>query len=439
MRPNRDRERLEWTLAARTFAGTRAEVLAQLDVFIDSLVGCRLWIAGGGSPEQGPRGPESRGWPSAGVISFCVAVLGLAATAWAQPAAQEAPKTPPPDPPALTVALGLETYYQYNWNRPFDGVTLLRAYDTRDNSFSLQQASLIFESAPDVAAGRRFGGRLDLQFGQATETAQGNPANEPRPDVYRHIWQAYGTYVFPVGRGLTVDVGKFASNLGYETNYAKDNNQFSRAYLFNFLPFYHTGARLTLPVSDTVTVMYALTNGVQQTEDVNDFKSHHVTAIVKPRPWITWTASFYQGREQAATDGRFRVLDSYVSLSLGPAVSLGADVNYTTSQVHESDPTTSLQGTSLYARWQASAPLALSARFERLDDEGLFAGLEQHLHSLTATVEHLLADGFLLRGEWRRDWSDRDFFTTSTSDRRRHQHTATVGAVWWFGSKAGTW
>ena len=82
-----------------------------------------------------------------------------------------------------------------------------------------------------------------LQFGQATETVQGSAANEPRPDVMRHIWQAYGTYVFPVGQGLQMDFGKFASNLGYETNYAKDNNQFSRAYLFNFLPFYHSGFR----------------------------------------------------------------------------------------------------------------------------------------------------------------------------------------------------
>ena len=90
--------------------------------------------------------------------------------------------------------------------------------------------------------------------------------------------------MFPVGRGLQADFGKFASMLGYETNYAKDNNDFSRAYLFNFLPFYHSGLRLTLPVNDKVTVMYMLTNGIQQTEDFNNFKSNHVAAIVKPAP-----------------------------------------------------------------------------------------------------------------------------------------------------------
>ena len=51
----------------------------------------------------------------------------------------------------------LEGYYQYNWNRPPDRVNLLRAYDTRANTFGIQQAALVVESAPDVEAGRRYG------------------------------------------------------------------------------------------------------------------------------------------------------------------------------------------------------------------------------------------------------------------------------------------
>src|SRR6187431_2766875 len=189
-----------------------------------------------------------------------------------------AAQTPPP-PTALatddsiwsriTFGATFEGYYQYNWNEPDDRVIPLRAYDTRSNSFSIQQAALVVDTPPDPAKGHRAGMRIDLQFGQATEALQGSAANEPRPDVYRHVWQAYGTYVFPVGRGLQADFGKFASNLGYETNYAKDNINFSRAYLFNFLPFYHSGVRLSVPVNDKFTVMYMLTNGVQQTEDFN--------------------------------------------------------------------------------------------------------------------------------------------------------------------------
>jgi Putative beta-barrel porin-2, OmpL-like. bbp2 len=340
----------------------------------------------------------------------------------------------------------LEGYYEYNWNRPPDRSIILRAYDTRSNVFGLQQAALVVDAAPDVAASRRYGLRVDLQFGQATETVQGSPANEPRPDVYRNVWQAFGSYVFPVGRGLSADFGKFASNLGYETNYAKDNNQFSRAYLFNFLPFYHSGVRLSLPVSDRVTVMYVLTNGIQQTEDFNDFKSNHFAAIVKPHEKVTWTTSYYFGQEQpdggapAGPDGFFRVFDSYATVAVTPELSVGADVNFVTNQVDDTSPSVSLQGLGFYGRYQATAPAALSVRYERLDDEGLFGGIDQVLQEFTATAEYKAADGFLVRAEFRRDWSNASFFPgPEPGEVRPHQNTLLVGLVFTVGNKAGAW
>jgi hypothetical protein len=363
-----------------------------------------------------------------------------------QPAAQTGSQE---SNPFANVKFGVafEGYYQYNWNRPPDRVLLLRAYDTRSNMFTIQQAALVVESAPNVDAGRRFGARVDLQFGEATETVQGGPANEPRPDAFRHIWQAYGTYVFPVGRGLQTDFGKFASMLGYETNYAKDDQAFSRAYLFNFLPFYHSGLRVTLPASDKVTLLYMLTNGIQQTEDFNDFKSSHVAAIVKPIAPLTWTVNYYFGQEQSdggepgGPDGWFRVFDTYVTYTATPALTLGLDVNYTTNEVESSDPSLSLQGVGAYARYQVTSPFALGLRYERVDDEGLFGGIDQVLQEVTLTAEYKFTDGFLLRTEFRRDWSNEPFFPgrLGADDLRDHQNTLLIGGVWWFGNKQGAW
>jgi hypothetical protein len=100
-----------------------------------------------------------------------------------------------------TINVALDTYYAYNFNHPVGRVNLLRAYDVLSNEISLSQASVVLERPPDAAAGRRWGARLDLQFGQATDTLQGNPANEPRPQIYRNIFQAYGTYIVPIGKG----------------------------------------------------------------------------------------------------------------------------------------------------------------------------------------------------------------------------------------------
>lgn len=346
----------------------------------------------------------------------------------------------------ITFGTTLEGFYQYNFNEPADRINVLRAYDSRANSFSIQQAAVVIDAAPKVDAGRRFGVRLDLQFGQATEAVQGSAANEPRPEVYRNVWQAYGTYVFPVGRGLQVDFGKFASSLGYETNYAKDNQAFSRAYLFNFLPYYHSGVRTSLPLSDKVTVLYMLTNGIQQTEDFNDFKSHHVSVVLKPTSTITATGNFFSGQEQPdggepdGPDGRFRVLDAYVTYTATPALTLGLDVNHTTNEVNQADDALALTGVGAYARYQLTPAGAVGVRYERLDDEGLFGGIDQVLHEVTLTGEYKFADGFLVRGEFRRDWSSEDFFPAPTSDTpRAHQNTVLVGLVWWIGNKQGAW
>ena len=128
-----------------------------------------------------------------------------------------------------TLNFGLDEYYGYNFNRPVGRVNALRAYDVLSNNISLNQASMVFERAPDAGVGRPFGVRIDLQFGQATDTLQGNPANEPRPQIYRNIFQAYGTYVAPLGSGLTLDVGKWGSSIGIEGNYTKDQTNYSRA------------------------------------------------------------------------------------------------------------------------------------------------------------------------------------------------------------------
>ncbi|MGA8743956.1 MAG: outer membrane beta-barrel protein, partial [Terracidiphilus sp.] len=142
------------------------------------------------------------------------------------PAAGLRPET---RPGGATLNLYFDGYFENNFNNPTGRVNDLRAYDVLSRVFSINQTDLIVALDPDVQGGRRYGMRVDLQFGQATETLQGNPVNEPRPDIYRNIFQAYGTYVIPEGSGLNFDFGKWASSLGIEGNYTKDQMNYSRS------------------------------------------------------------------------------------------------------------------------------------------------------------------------------------------------------------------
>lgn len=404
-----------------------------------------------------------------------------AASAAAAPAppAQSAPSPEAPAAASTQVAAELlhgvtinglfDGYYEYNTNSPAGRVNSLRAYDVSSNSFSINQAVLIVESAADLSAGKRFGLRVDLQYGQATETLQGNPANELRADVYRNLYQAYGTYIFPIGRGLTVDFGKWGSTLGIEGNYTKDQLNYSRAFWYNYLPFYHTGFRAKYPVNDQLAVNLWITNGTQQTEDVNGYKDQLLGLVLTPTPSMTWTLNYYRGQEhpdvaylqapgpgqqglpnQQGTavlplanppDGKLQIGDTYLSWQATKALILAAEADYAEERLYSYSPAKHVAGGALYAGYQLTPEFSMATRAEYLADAGgLFSGTVQYLREGTLTFDYRPASGFLLRTEYRRDWSNRQYFpgheqgTLETT-----QATIGVGMVWWFGQKEGSW
>jgi Putative beta-barrel porin-2, OmpL-like. bbp2 len=365
----------------------------------------------------------------------------------------------------LTISGTVDGYYSYNFNKPIGRISLLRAYDVMSNSFSLNQAVLSIERAPNVDAGRRFGFRADLMYGQATETLQGSPANEPRPQVYRPLFQVYGTYVFAVGKGLTVDFGKFAGVLGLEGNYTKDQMNYSRSYFFNYLPFYHMGFRTSYAFNDKVSATYWLVNGSQQTEDFNGFKSQAVILNFKPVKSVFWNVNYYTGIEGRdlvpdlnpafallptqpglstsevvpAPNGRTHIIDSYVTWTPTEKLTLAAEGDYVINRVTDTSAPSRVTGGAAYARYQFTPKVAAAGRFEYLSDRGgLFSGTTQALKETTITLDYKLAEGFLLRSEWRRDFSNQPFFLTSAAGvLKKEQNTATLGLIWWFGKEGG--
>ena len=367
--------------------------------------------------------------------------------------------------------LALDGYYDYNFNAPIGRVNLLRAYDVLSNNFSLNQANVVFERAPNPSEGRRWGARLDLQFGQATDTLQGNPSNEPRPDIYRNIFQAYGTYIVPVGNGLTVDFGKWSSSLGIEGNYTKDQINYSRAFFFDFLPFYHMGIRASYPVNSQLTLNYWVVNGTNQAEATNGFKDQLFGFTARPHKTVNWTMNYYFGQEHPdrvavsptspipvqpglsfepiipAPNGRTHIFDSYVTWQAAPKLTFALEGDYEIERLwRNSAPGRSsapdhVDGGAGYVRYEFTPKVALGARAEYLSDRGgLFSGLTQALKENTVTFDYKLFDGFLMRYEWRRDFSNQPSFLTSTANvLSKDQTTATVGLVWWWGRKEGPW
>jgi hypothetical protein len=238
-----------------------------------------------------------------------------------------------------------------------------------------------------------------------------------------------------VGTGLTVDFGKWASALGIETNYTKDQLNYSRSYWFNFLPFYHFGFRSSYDITKKVNLSYWLVNGVQQSEDFNNFKSQAILWNVKPTEHTSFNVNFYSGIEDRFPPRRHTsIFDSYINWS-GRKVTLAAEGDYVRIGAGR------VWGGAGYAAYQWAKHWRTAMRAEYLSDfYGLFSGVSQSLKEGTVSLDYRIADGALLRWEWRTDFSNQPFFlTVEPGVLKRQQSTIGLGMVWWFGPKQGAW
>ena len=373
-------------------------------------------------------------------------------------------------PGGATLNYLLDTYYEFNFNQPPGRVNYLRAYDVLSNEFSINQAAVVLDWQPDLTQHRRYGVRVDLQFGQATETLQGNPANEPRPEIYRNIFQAYGSYIVPVGHGIDVDFGKWSSSLGIEGNYTRDQINYTRSYYFNFLPFYHSGIRTSYAITNKLTANYWIDNGTNQSEPTNGYKDELFGYVLTPVKPVSWTFNYYNGQEHADTvaatncpvpvqpglcfaplspapNGKIHIFDSYATWKATPKLTFSGEGDYVIERLWanaapgESSAPSHVDGGAAYAQYQIIPRGALAARAEYLSDRGgLFSNETQALKEVTGTYKYSLSDNFDAFLEYRRDWSNRLYFITDNpAAPSSHQDTALLGLVWWYGGKQGSW
>jgi hypothetical protein len=227
------------------------------------------------------------------------------------------------------------------------------------------------------------------------------------------------------------------------------------------------GFRTSYPVSDKVSVGYMLINGIQQTEDLNEFKSQHFQLALTPSAKVSWTINYYVGQEQRdlvpvlnpeipsiptqpglsvtpirpAPDGRSHVFDTYASINLTDKLTLVGEFDDVISRVFKTAPPQRLIGGAAYLKYQFTPKVHFGQRYVRLNDKsGLFSGVSQNLNDLTSTLAIRPGEGFEMRFEYRRDFSNVPFFLTrQPGELKKYQDTVTLALLWWFGGKQGSW
>ncbi len=334
----------------------------------------------------------------------------------------------------------VDGYYSYN-NNKVDMFTQGRAFDVRHNAFSLQMAKIAFERKNSKDSPLGF--RVDLAVGETVDRII-SVSDSSRNDATKHVLQAYASYVAPVGNGLTLDFGKFYTPVGAEVVDTKDNFNYSRAWLFTYGPYYHTGLRAKYAVNDKVAISGFLVNGWDNLFENNVSRNAGKTVGFQigltPNKKFALTQTYLAGPEAplanvpdvSKVDNWRHVADTVATVFVNDKFTLMGNFVYG-SDGDNNGVRGKWTGFAGYFKYAFNDRLAFSPRFEVFNDkDGLRTGVGQTVKDITLTQEVKLVNNLLTRFEFRRDFSNQKFFTNSAGAARSNQNTFIVGMSYFF-------
>lgn len=185
----------------------------------------------------------------------------------------------------------VDTYYSYNFSRPGDlrgstpGFTRdeaegdwldVRAFDREDNSFTLDNVEIaVFKPSTEKDP---IGFGFITNYGEIAQRltfveSNGRVDGASGGQSFT-ISQGFVTYKAPVGEGLDLKFGKFASWIGAEFWQSVDNPNFSRSLLYeNAITWTNTGLAISYPLLDQLTPSLYFVNGWDTFVDNNNGKT----------------------------------------------------------------------------------------------------------------------------------------------------------------------
>jgi hypothetical protein len=330
--------------------------------------------------------------------------------------------------------------YSYNFNKPNDNLNDHRVYDDDDNSFKFDTGELVFKK--DASNIGDVGFRTDLTFGFSnpkTNKATGAAGVSTDDDFDLQI--GFVQYNAPIGNGLLIDFGKFATHIGAEVMDGYDgwNYTFSRSFLFNFGPFTHTGVRMQYAVSDTVGVLAMISNGQDNQTDTNSAKGFGGQISWAPVDNVALYFNYFGSAESQTgdtnnTEDLRNFYDVVADIGVYKNVSLNLNFVYG-SEDNANGRTLDAEwwGFSGIVRYDVNEWFSLNFRGQIFDDkDGFRSSTVQKLTAFTFTPEVRINNNMVVRAEYRHDDSDVNSFTDNDSTATDTQDTIAFNALFYF-------
>ncbi len=199
--------------------------------------------------------------------------------------------SPTSDTSAGIIAEGyIDTYFSYDFAEPPDANIPYFVSQNRHNEFNINLAYISLKYSSDKVRAvftPGFGTYMNSNYAAERITlrniVEGNVGI--RLSSKKNIW---------------LDAGVIGSPFTNESSISFDQLALTRSFAPEYVPYYMTGARLTLPLHKKFTAKFFLLNGWQVIEDVNTPLAFASQFEYKPADKLTLTLNTYYGNEQSA-------------------------------------------------------------------------------------------------------------------------------------------
>jgi hypothetical protein len=271
-----------------------------------------------------------------------------------------------------------------------------RGTTPRVDEWDVNMTAAYLRKAPSESS--RAGVELTVQGGRDSE-AFGFSATAPKisgADWLLHVGPSNVSFLAPVGSGLTVQGGIFASLIGYDGLYAKDNVTYTRPWTGDYTPYFMLGVNASYPVTSRLTATGFVLNGYWHLAHANDVPSVGGQIAYKATDSVTVKETVLYGPHQADTALPFwRFLSDAIVERRARRVTAAFEYQIGTEGVAAAgDPRALWMAAQAPVKWPAGGPWSVIVRPEfAWDRDGRWIGAEQSVKALTSTLEYRRALG----------------------------------------------
>ncbi len=263
----------------------------------------------------------------------------------------------------VTVGGYVDTYYGYNFNKPSTGENPYFVSMARHNEFNINLAFV------DVKySSSRLRARFVPGFGTYINA---NYASEP--GALKNIVEAnVGVKLFN-NKNIWLDAGVLGSPYTNESAISKDHLMYTRSFAPEYVPYYLSGIKLTVPLNEKFNGYVYLINGWQQIQDQNKGKSVGTQLEYRPNNFwlLNWNTYVGDERSASAPQNRTRYFsDVYFIYTKGKLSATGSLYSGIQQVMLTSGSTENRKwfNANLIGRYSFSDKVSLSGRVEYFND-----------------------------------------------------------------------